>query len=167
MTPARIFISVDFPAPFSPTTARTSPSFTVTSTALSTVVLPYAFWRPRPIRSGAPPAATRRSAGGALVSATVAPSRGEDFLLGDPTLGGDPIDEVAQVAFRDAGQLHVVGLHTAHHGVRLRELLARGEVMGKVGSLPRHLVDRSPDGLSLPTLGDERQADLGGICPGH
>src|SRR2546426_8747213 len=123
MTPARIFISVDFPAPFSPTTARTSPSFTVTSTALSTVVLPYVFWRPRPIRSGAPPAATRRSAGGALVLATVAPSRREDFLLGDPSPGGDPIDEVPQVVLRDTRKLHIVGLHTVHHGVRLRELL--------------------------------------------
>src|SRR5437867_8889592 len=105
-TPLRILTSVDLPAPFSPTTASTCPSWRVISTSFRTVVLPYTLVNDRATSSAVARSSTegREPATGGALSTGARPFRPEDLLARHPPGGCDLGDELTQIVLRHRRQ---------------------------------------------------------------
>src|SRR4051812_35802854 len=114
--PAMHLISVDLPAPLSPTSARTSPACTSRSTSVSAWTEPKDLWTPRSSRSGVSLIGEKRS--GATLREP--PPTGNDLLLA--VLRVDAVADVAllQEARREEELV-----------VRLRDRL-RGDEVGRL-----------------------------------
>src|SRR5690242_1886030 len=111
--PARILTSVDFPAPFSPTSACTSPARTSKSTPESACTPGYDFEMPRIARYGTPCAAPLAGCGIDALRLSRARVRADGN--GDQLRGLLPVEEVVDRIDRqlsdDVGML----LRVAHH----------------------------------------------------